>query len=174
MLAFEYSGGWRDVKGSVAMTVLQYLLGGGGAFSAGGPGKGMHSRLYTRVLNKYPWVHNCTAITSIYRPGPLKANVHRQWVDVVTGKTEVKYDHPIIEEVLKGTKGFIVFQEDFMLLAQKVAGFTAGESDKMRKTLVKKSHDAEAGKVSERDELRKKERISKEGRERGVRPDPSS
>lgn len=35
ILAFEYSGGWRDVKGSVAMTVLQYLLGGGGSFSAG-------------------------------------------------------------------------------------------------------------------------------------------
>ena len=48
------------------MTVLQYLLGGGGSFSAGGPGKGMHSRLYTRVLNQHPWVHNCTAVTSLY------------------------------------------------------------------------------------------------------------
>lgn len=66
ILAFEYQGGWRDVKGSVAMTVLQYLLGGGGSFSAGGPGKGMHSRLYTRVLNQYPWMHNCTALNSIY------------------------------------------------------------------------------------------------------------
>ncbi len=35
ILAFEYAGGWRDVKGSVAMTVLQYLLGGGGSFSSG-------------------------------------------------------------------------------------------------------------------------------------------
>jgi processing peptidase subunit alpha len=66
MLAFEYQGGWRDVKGSVAMTVLQYLLGGGGSFSAGGPGKGMHSRLYSRVLNQHGWVENCTALTSIY------------------------------------------------------------------------------------------------------------
>ena len=38
MLMFEFAGGWRDVKGSVAVTVLQYLLGGGGSFSAGGPG----------------------------------------------------------------------------------------------------------------------------------------
>ncbi|EFN54308.1 hypothetical protein CHLNCDRAFT_36005 [Chlorella variabilis] len=66
ILAFQYQGGWRDVKGSVAMTVLQYLLGGGGSFSAGGPGKGMHSRLYTRVLNQHPWMHNCTALNSIY------------------------------------------------------------------------------------------------------------
>lgn len=71
VLAFEFAGGWKDVKGSVAMTVLQYLLGGGGSFSAGGPGKGMHSRLYTRVLNKYPWVHNCTAMSSIYNTSGL-------------------------------------------------------------------------------------------------------
>jgi processing peptidase subunit alpha len=66
VLAFEHAGGWNDVKGSVVATVLQYLLGGGGSFSAGGPGKGMHSRLYTRVLNQYHWMHNCTAVTSIY------------------------------------------------------------------------------------------------------------
>lgn len=39
MLGFEAPGGWRDVKGSVVMTVLQYLMGGGGSFSAGGPGE---------------------------------------------------------------------------------------------------------------------------------------
>ncbi len=66
VLAFEHAGGWNDVKSSVVATVLQYLLGGGGSFSAGGPGKGMHSRLYTRVLNQYHWMHNCTAVTSIY------------------------------------------------------------------------------------------------------------
>lgn len=71
VLAFEFAGGWRDVKGSVAMTVLQYLMGGGGSFSAGGPGKGMHSRLYTRVLNQHHWVHNCTAVTSIYNNSGL-------------------------------------------------------------------------------------------------------
>ena len=38
-IAFELEGGWRDVKGSVAATVLQYLLGGGGSFSSGGPGE---------------------------------------------------------------------------------------------------------------------------------------
>ncbi|KFM26109.1 putative mitochondrial-processing peptidase subunit alpha-1 [Auxenochlorella protothecoides] len=66
ILAFEFAGGWRDVQGSVAATVLQYLLGGGGSFSAGGPGKGMHSRLYRRVLNQHGWVSNCTALSSIY------------------------------------------------------------------------------------------------------------
>jgi len=66
MLGFEFAGGWKDVKGSVGVTVLQYLLGGGASFSSGGPGKGMHSRLYTRVLNKCPWISNCMAISSLY------------------------------------------------------------------------------------------------------------
>jgi hypothetical protein len=66
MLGFEFGGGWKDVKGSVAVTALQFLMGGGGSFSAGGPGKGMHSRLYTRVLNKHGWMHNCTAFNSLY------------------------------------------------------------------------------------------------------------
>lgn len=66
ILAFELEGGWRSVEASVAATVLQYLLGGGGSFSAGGPGKGMHSRLYRRVLNQHGWVSNCTAVNSIY------------------------------------------------------------------------------------------------------------
>jgi processing peptidase subunit alpha len=48
-IAFEVPGGWRNEKDSYAVTVLQTLLGGGGSFSAGGPGKGMYSRLYTRV-----------------------------------------------------------------------------------------------------------------------------
>jgi processing peptidase subunit alpha len=43
-------------QGSVVMTVLTYLMGGGNSFSSGGPGKGMHSRLYTRVLNQFHWV----------------------------------------------------------------------------------------------------------------------
>ena len=38
MLAFEFPGGWRDVKRSVVVTVMQFLMGGGGAFSTGGPG----------------------------------------------------------------------------------------------------------------------------------------
>jgi processing peptidase subunit alpha len=56
VLAFEFVGGWKDNKASTAMTVLNTLMGGGGSFSAGGPGKGMYSRLYTRVLNRHAWV----------------------------------------------------------------------------------------------------------------------
>lgn len=63
---FEFPGGWRNDKEAVAVTVLQTLMGGGGSFSAGGPGKGMYSRLYRRVLNNHGEVQSCTAFNSIY------------------------------------------------------------------------------------------------------------
>ena len=49
-----------------ALATLQKLLGGGSSFSAGGPGKGMFSRLYTQVLNKYPFVENCMCFNHSY------------------------------------------------------------------------------------------------------------
>ena len=96
------------------------------------------------------------ALTAIYRPGPLKANVHKKYVKAKNNSQNIKYDHPIIEEVLGATYGFIVFQEQFMLLAQKLGGFTLGEADKLRKTLVKKSLDSIGGKASEKDVARER------------------
>ncbi|KAK2629236.1 hypothetical protein QTJ16_000056 [Diplocarpon rosae] len=49
-----------------ALATLQTLLGGGGSFSAGGPGKGMYSRLYTNVLNQHGWVESCVAFNHAY------------------------------------------------------------------------------------------------------------
>ena len=54
-----------------ALATLQTLLGGGGSFSAGGPGKGMYSRLYTRVLNQHGWVENCVAFNHSYTDSGL-------------------------------------------------------------------------------------------------------
>ena len=54
-----------------SLATLQTLLGGGGSFSAGGPGKGMYSRLYTNVLNQYGWVENCMAFNHAYTDSGL-------------------------------------------------------------------------------------------------------
>ncbi|ODM87257.1 Mitochondrial-processing peptidase subunit alpha, partial [Orchesella cincta] len=51
--------------------VLNILMGGGGSFSAGGPGKGMYSRLYTNVLNSKHWVYNATAYNNSYNDGGM-------------------------------------------------------------------------------------------------------
>ena len=53
----------EDIYG---LATLQILLGGGGSFSAGGPGKGMYSRLYTNVLNQYGWVESCVGFSNSY------------------------------------------------------------------------------------------------------------
>jgi processing peptidase subunit alpha len=48
------------------VAILHMLLGGGTSFSTGGPGKGMFTRLYTNVLNRYPWIHMAQSFTSCY------------------------------------------------------------------------------------------------------------
>lgn len=68
-VAFEI-GGWHD-DDLVVACVLQQLLGGGSSFSAGGPGKGMYTRLYTDVLNRFHWVESAEAFTSIHEESGL-------------------------------------------------------------------------------------------------------
>ncbi|OAY82149.1 Mitochondrial-processing peptidase subunit alpha [Ananas comosus] len=65
-LAFEVPGGWYQEKEAMTLTVLQMLMGGGGSFSAGGPGKGMYSRLYLRILNEFQQIESFSAFNSIY------------------------------------------------------------------------------------------------------------
>ncbi|KAJ2723520.1 Mitochondrial-processing peptidase subunit alpha [Coemansia sp. Benny D115] len=60
------SAGIDDEKALYTYAALQMLLGGGGSFSAGGPGKGMYSRLYTRVLNQHAWIESCVAFHHCY------------------------------------------------------------------------------------------------------------
>ncbi|KAF2635281.1 mitochondrial-processing peptidase-like protein subunit alpha [Massarina eburnea CBS 473.64] len=68
-LAFEaYPVASSDIY---PLATLQVLLGGGGSFSAGGPGKGMYSRLYTNVLNQHGWVESCIAYNHAYADSGL-------------------------------------------------------------------------------------------------------
>ncbi|KAJ1912177.1 Mitochondrial-processing peptidase subunit alpha [Tieghemiomyces parasiticus] len=60
-----------DHQAIYALAVLQILLGGGDSFSAGGPGKGMYSKLYTQVLNRYIFVESCSAFTFSYHDSTL-------------------------------------------------------------------------------------------------------
>ncbi|CAJ1338157.1 unnamed protein product, partial [Effrenium voratum] len=70
IFGWEVPGGWNG-KWLAAVTVLQMFLGGGGSFSTGGPGKGMHTRLYTHVLNRCHWVESCQASTVMYTDSGL-------------------------------------------------------------------------------------------------------
>jgi processing peptidase subunit alpha len=68
-LAFPV-GGWHS-DNMVTACVLQTLLGGGSSFSAGGPGKGMYSRMYQQVLNRYGWMETAEAFTTFADEGGL-------------------------------------------------------------------------------------------------------
>mmetsp|Transcript_26555 Transcript_26555/g.28562 ORF Transcript_26555/g.28562 Transcript_26555/m.28562 type:complete len:600 (+) Transcript_26555:104-1903(+) len=69
LLAFSV-GGWHSDT-LVTSCVLQTLLGGGSSFSAGGPGKGMYSRMYQQVLNRYGWMETAEAFTTFADEGGL-------------------------------------------------------------------------------------------------------
>jgi DNA polymerase III alpha subunit len=101
-------------------------------------------------------IEDIGVVTAIYRPGPLKANVHKKYVEAKRDASKAQYEHPTIKDVLGTTYGFIAFQEQFMMLAQKLAGFSPGESDKMRKTLVKKDLTSLGKKSEEKEALEKK------------------
>lgn len=58
-------------KDFIAACVLNIMMGGGGSFSAGGPGKGMYTRLYTNVLNRYHWMYSATAYNHAYNDSGL-------------------------------------------------------------------------------------------------------
>lgn len=84
-------------------------------------------------------VMDLSALTSIWRPGPLKGGAHERYLHY--NPLDVQREHPIIQEVLGATRGLLIYQEQFMLLAHKLAGFTLEDSDKLRKLLVKPSQE---------------------------------
>ena len=79
------------------------------------------------------------AMNALYRPGPMA--YIPDFIDRKQGRKPVEYDHPLMESRLKDTYGITVYQEQVMLLSRDLAGFTRGESDKLRKAMGKKLMD---------------------------------
>ncbi len=79
------------------------------------------------------------AMNALYRPGPLE--YIPKFVKRKNGLEEITYDLPEMEEYLKETYGITVYQEQVMLLSQKLANFTKGEADVLRKAMGKKQKD---------------------------------
>lgn len=76
------------------------------------------------------------AMNALYRPGPM--DYIPQFIKRKNGEEEVTYDLPGMEEILKDTYGITVFQEQVMLLSQKLADFSKGQADTLRKGMGKK------------------------------------
>jgi len=76
------------------------------------------------------------AMNALYRPGPMEYIPN--YIDRKHGREVVSYDLPEMEEFLQESYGITVYQEQVMLLAQKLAGFTKGDADVLRKAMGKK------------------------------------
>lgn len=83
-----------------------------------------------------------SAVLALYRPGPMGADSHTNYALRKNGLQEITPIHPELEEPLKeilgGTYGLIIYQEQVMSIAQKVAGFSLGQADILRRAMGKK------------------------------------
>lgn len=83
-----------------------------------------------------------SAVIALYRPGPMGENAHNNYADRKNGRKSVEPIHPELsvplQEILGDTYGLIVYQEQVMAIAQKVAGFSLGRADLLRKAMGKK------------------------------------
>lgn len=76
-------------------------------------------------------------MNALYRPGPMD-NIP-SFIARKHGQEKVEYEFPEMAEYLEDTYGITVYQEQVMLLSQKLAGFTGGEADTLRKAMGKNS-----------------------------------
>src|SRR4051794_40383649 len=83
-----------------------------------------------------------SALIALYRPGPMGANAHNDYADRKNGRKPIVPIHTELEEplreILGETYGLIVYQEQVMAIAQKVAGYTLGQADLLRRAMGKK------------------------------------
>ena len=102
----------------------------------GGPMRDLLRRMQPTEFN------DIVAVLALYRPGPMGMNAHNDYADRKNGRQPIKPIHPELEEplseILAETYGLIVYQEQIMFIAQKVASYTMGKADALRKAMGKK------------------------------------
>jgi DNA polymerase-3 subunit alpha len=103
-------------------------------------GGGMRSLLRAMAPDSF---EDISAVIALYRPGPMGENSHNDYADRKNGRKKVEPIHPelsdALQDILGDTYGLIVYQEQVMAIAQKVAGFTLGRADLLRKAMGKKN-----------------------------------
>ncbi|MGB8788029.1 MAG: DNA polymerase III subunit alpha [Candidatus Acidiferrales bacterium] len=92
------------------------------------------------ILRRYQptRLEDLTALNALYRPGPIQGGMIDEFIGRKHGKKKVTYDLPELEEILSETLGVIVYQEQVMQIANRLAGFSLGEADILRRAMGKK------------------------------------
>ena len=98
------------------------------------------------VLRRYKptTVEDLTALNSLYRPGPIQGGMIEDFIERKWGRKKIEYELPELEPLLKETFGVIVYQEQVMQIANRLAGYSLGEADLLRRAMGKKDPDAMA------------------------------
>ncbi|HEY6939223.1 MAG TPA: DNA polymerase III subunit alpha [Terriglobales bacterium] len=92
------------------------------------------------VLRRYQpnSIQDLTALNALYRPGPIQGGMIDDFIDRKHGRKKIEYELPELEENLKETLGVIVYQEQVMQIANRLAGYSLGEADLLRRAMGKK------------------------------------
>ena len=86
-------------------------------------------------------LEDLAALNALYRPGPLDGGMVDDFIERHHGHKSVRYIVPEMKEILSNTYGIIVYQEQIMQLAQRLAGFSLGDADLMRRAMGKKKRE---------------------------------
>src|SRR5216110_2803646 len=92
------------------------------------------------VLRRYKpdSIEDLTALNALYRPGPIQGGMIDDFIDRKHGRKRIEYELPELQEILQETLGVIVYQEQVMQIANRLAGYSLGEADLLRRAMGKK------------------------------------
>jgi DNA polymerase-3 subunit alpha len=92
------------------------------------------------ILRRYQpsRIEDLTALNALYRPGPIQGGMIDDFINRKQGKTKVAYELPQLKEILEETYGVILYQEQVMQIANRLASFSLGEADILRRAMGKK------------------------------------
>ena len=93
------------------------------------------------VLRRYQpnSIEDLTALNALYRPGPIQGGMIDDFIERKHGRRKIEYELPELKEILQETLGVIVYQEQVMQAANKLAGYSLGEADLLRRAMGKKN-----------------------------------
>ena len=92
------------------------------------------------ILRRYQpaRIEDLTALNALYRPGPIQGGMIDDFINRKQGKTRVSYELPQLKDILEETYGVILYQEQVMQIASRLAGFSLGQADILRRAMGKK------------------------------------
>ena len=95
------------------------------------------------VLRRYQpnSIEDLTALNALYRPGPIQGGMIDDFIERKHGRRKIEYELPELKEILAETLGVIVYQEQVMQIANRLAGYSLGEADLLRRAMGKKNVD---------------------------------